>query len=225
MGILRKVMCASVLLLADFWVAAPVWSASISIENASFEAPVVDPNGFGAVPFVDSWTEIDVDTIAGTNTGVFANTAADSPDHIVNADGSQLAFLGSETGNALEQDLAAAYNAGCDYRLSVTVGFSGLFPPSTSEPLDRLELVLYYRDANDVVDIVRQTVDAAGLSATELTDISLYLPTVQPGDAWAGMAIGVALRAAGMPGGFWDMDNVRLAASLPDPEAMLTAKE
>ncbi|TKJ32609.1 MAG: hypothetical protein CEE38_22860 [Planctomycetes bacterium B3_Pla] len=208
-------MCASVLLMTGSWAAAPARSASIPIDNASFEAPVVDPNGFGAVPFVDSWTEIDVDTVAGTNTGVFANTAADSPDHVVNADGSQLAFLGSQTGNALEQDLAATYNTGCDYRLSVAVGFSGLFPPSTLEPLDRLELVLYYRDANDVVDIARQTVDATGLSATELTDISLYLPTVQPSDAWAGMAIGVALRAAGMPGGFWDMDNVRLVESLP----------
>ena len=215
MGMLRKVMCASVLLLAGSWAAAPAKSASIPIDNASFEAPAVDPNGFGAVPFVDSWTEIDVDTIAGTNTGVFANTAESSPDHVVNADGSQLAFLGSETGNALEQDLAATYNTGCDYHLSVAVGFSGLFPPSTTEPLDKLELVLYYRDVNDVVDIVRQAVDATGLSATELTDISLYLPTVQSGDAWAGMAIGVALRAAGMPGGFWDMDNVRLVESLP----------
>jgi hypothetical protein len=102
------------------------------------------------------------------------------------------------------------------------VGFSGLFPPSTLEPLDKLELVLYYRDANDVVDIVRQAVDATGLSTTELTDISLYLPTVQPGDAWASMAIGVALRAAGAPGGFWNMDNVRLAASLPDSDLTLT---
>jgi hypothetical protein len=198
---------------------------SIPIENASFEAPVVDPNGFGALPQVDGWTEIDMDTLSSTNTGVFANTQVGSPDHIVNAHGSQLAFLGSQTGNALEQDLAATYKIGCDYRLTLAVGVSSRFPPSSAEPVDTLELVLFYRDANEPVDIVRQAVEATGLSGTQLTDFSLYLPTVQAGDAWAGMAIGVALRAAGMPGGFWDLDHVRLAESLPGPGLALTVKE
>ena len=207
------------------WVSTPLLSASIPIENASFEAPVVDPNGFGAVPFVDGWTELDVDTLAGTNTGVFANTDANSPDHIVNAEGSQLAFLGSQQGNALEQDLAETYKAGCDYRLIVAVGISGRFPPSAVEPADALELVLYYRDANDVVDIARQTVEAAGMSSVELQDFSLELVTVQAQDAWAGKAIGVALRAAGLPGGFWDLDNVRLIESTPDQQEALAIKE
>jgi len=43
----------------------------------------------------------------------------------------------------------------------------------------------------------------------------VYLPTVQPDDAWAGKAIGVAIRAAGAPGGFWDLDDVRLVELLP----------
>ena len=190
----------------------PVW---IPIENASFEAPAIDPNGFPAVPYVHKWMEIDMDTLSSTNTGVFANTQAGSPDHIINADGSQLAFLGSQTGNALEQDLAAMYKIGCDYQLTVAVGVCERFPPSSAKPVDAFELVLYYRDANEPEDIVRQTVEAAGLSVTELTDVSLYLPTVQPGNAWAGMAIGVALRATGMPGGFWDIDNVRLIEPSP----------
>jgi len=214
-GMLHHVIYLSVLVIAGLWAVAPVRSAPIPIENASFEAPVVDPNGFPAVPYVDLWTEIDLDTLSSTNTGVFANTPVDSSDHIVNADGNQLAFLGSQTGNALEQDLAATYKAGCDYRLTVSVGVSGLFPPSSAEPVDALELVLFYRDGADVVDIVRQTVDATGLSSTQLTDVSLYLPTVQPGDACAGKAIGVALRATGMPGGFWDLDHVRLIESPP----------
>jgi hypothetical protein len=197
---------------------------SIPIENASFEAPVVDPNGFGALPQVDGWTEIDMDTLSSTNTGVFANTQVGSPDHIVNAHGSQLAFLGSQTGNALEQDLAATYKIGCDYRLTLAVGVSSRFPPSSAEPVDTLELVLFYRDANEPVDIVRQAVEATGLSGTQLTDFSLYLPTVQPGDACAGKAIGVALRAAGMPGGFWDLDHIRLLESLHDPGLKLTVK-
>ena len=224
-GMLHHIIYLSMLVLAGSWVAAPARSASIPIENASFEAPAVDPNGFPAVPYVDRWTEIDLDTLNSTNTGVFANPSVGSPDRLVNADGSQLAFLGSQAGNALEQDLAATYNVGCDYRLTVAVGISGLFPPSSAEPVDALELVLFYRDGNDVVDIVRQTVEAVGLSSTQLTDVSLYLSTVQTDDGWAGMAIGVALRATGMPGGFWDLDHVRLAESLPGPGLALTVKE
>ena len=152
---------------------------------------------------------------SSTNTGVFANPAPESPGRLLNADGDQLAFLGSQTGNALVQDLIDNYRVGCDYRLTVAVGVSGMFPPSMAEPIDTLELVLYYWDVNDMVDITQQTVDATGLSSTELVDFSLYLPVVRSGDAWAGMTIGVALRAAGMPGGFWDLDHVRLTESLP----------
>ncbi len=198
---------------------------SIPIENGSFEAPVVDPNGFPAVPFVDQWTEVDRDAEGSTNTGVFANTPADSPDHVVNADGSQLAFLGSEHGNALEQDLATTYRVGCAYRLTVGVGISGRFPPSMEAPVDNLELVLYYRDDGEPVDIVRQAVEATGRTMTHLDEFSVYLPTVEPGDAWAGQSIGVAIRAAGMPGGFWDLDNVRLAGSLPESGVELAVKE
>ncbi len=212
---LHRIVCLILLILMGSWIAKPGWSASIPIENASFEAPLVDPNGFPAVPFVDKWMEIDLDSLSSSNTGVFANTPAGSHDHVVNANGSQLAFLGSESGNALEQNLNANYKAGCDYRLTVGVSISALFPPSSVEPVDALELVLFYHDGNDVVDIVSRTVEATGLSSTQLTDFSVNLPTVQSSDAWAGKTIGVALRAAGMPGGFWDLDNVRLNESFP----------
>ncbi len=212
---LRQIICLILLVLMGPLAAKPVWSASIHIENASFEAPVVDPNGFPALPFVDQWTEIDLDSLSSSNTGVFGNTPAGNPDHIVNADGNQLAFLGSELGNGLEQDLNADYKAGCNYRLTVAVGVSSQFPPSSLEPVDTLELVLFYRDGNDVVDIVSKAVEVTGLSSTQLMDFSLHLPKVKSGDAWSGKAIGVALRAAGMPGGFWDLDNVRLIESLP----------
>jgi hypothetical protein len=191
---------------------------SIPIENGSFEAPIVDPNDFPAIPIVDTWREIDNDTLSSSNTGVFANTPADSNDHVFNADGRQLAFLGSGFGNSLEQDLKADYKSGCNYRLTVAVSISGRFPPSSIEPVDSLDLVLFYSDGNDSVDIASRKVEATGQSSTQLTDFSLYLPTVQPGDAWAGKAIGVALRASGMPGGFWDLEQVRLAESLPEPK-------
>jgi len=189
--------------------------AAIPVANASFESPAVDPNAFPAFPMVDEWNEFDLDALGSTNTGVFANTAADSNDHVLNANGRQLAFLGSEQGNALEQELHAAYNIGCSYHLSLAVGVSGMFPPSIREPVDTLELVLYYVDDVNTVDIVRQTVAAPGLSSTFLQDVSVHLPTVRETDAWAGKAIGVAIRAAGAAGGFWDLDNVRLVESLP----------
>jgi len=185
----------------------------------------VDPNAFPAVPYVDQWTEIDLDTLGSTNTGVFANTPVDSPDHVVNADGLQLAFLGSERGNALEQDLAATYKVGYDYRLTVAVGVSGRFPPSALTPVDTIEILLYYHDGTESMGIARQTVEATGLSTTQLQDFSVYLPSVGPGDAWAGKTIGVALRATGMPGGFWILDDVRLAEPLPGPDFALTGKE
>ena len=197
----------------------------IPIENASFESPVVDPNGFGAVPLVDGWIELDVDTVSSANTGVFANTEPNSFDHIVNADGSQLAFLGSQTGNALEQDLEAVYKVGYSYCLTVGVGISSRFPPSAVEPVDTLELVLYYRDANDIVDIAKQTVEATGRSFTELHDFSVDLEPVQADDAWAGMNIGVAIRAEGQPGGFWDLDNIRLIVPASEQDMTLERKE
>jgi hypothetical protein len=212
---LRDVIRVSVLVFMVAWAMTPVRAASIPIENASFEGPWVDPNGFPAVPFVDQWIEVDLDAEGSTNTGVFANTPADSTDHVINADGNQLAFLGSEQGNALEQDLAATYRVGCDYRLTVGVGISGRFPPSAEAPVDTIELVLYYRDDVNSVDIVSQTVEAPGRTMTHLDDFSVCLPTVQPDDAWAGKSIGIAIRAAGMPGGFWDLDNVRLTELLP----------
>jgi len=188
---------------------------SVSIQNASFEAPAVDPNAFPALPFVDQWVEFDLDTAASANTGVFANTPVGNADRMVNADEEQLAFLGSQQGNALEQDLTATYKVGCGYRLTAGVGVSARFPPSAVTPVDTMEIVLYYLNGDKAVDIVHQTVEAKGLSSTRLQDFSVYLSAVQPADAWAGKPIGVAIRAAGNAGGFWDLDNVRLAESLP----------
>jgi hypothetical protein len=79
--------------------------------------------------------------------------------------------------------------------------------------VDTISLVLYYVNGVKAVDIAQQTVDATGLSSTQLRDFSVYLPVVQAGDAWAGKTIGVAIRATGKAGGFWDLDNVRLAES------------
>ena len=36
------------------------------------------------------------------------------------------------------------------------------------------------------------------------------MPTVQAEEPWAGESIGIAIRATGPMGGFWDLDNVRV---------------
>ncbi len=210
----RFVVCLSVLLQLPLWAAAPV-SISIPVVNGSFETPTVDPNGFGAWPFVDGWLELDLDAAASSNTGVFLNTPVGSPDRMVNAEGRQLAFLGSQQGNSLEQELKTVYRVGCDYRLTVGVGVSARFPPAAAAPADTIDIVLYYLDGYEPKDIVHQTVEPNGLSSTQLQDFTAVLPTVRAEDAWAGKTIGVAIRAAGKAGGFWDLDNVRVEESMP----------
>ena len=210
--VMRLLVLAPVIALA----AAPARSASVPIENASFEAPVIDPCGFPVLPYVAQWREIDLDTQYSTNTGVFANTPPGSLDRLLNADGNQLAFLGSARGNAFEQDLAEVYEVGRAYRLTVGVGVSWRFPPSVSEP-DTIEIVLYYLEDSNTVDIVHCTVAAMGWSSL-LQDFRTYLPTVQATDAWAGKNIGVAIRATGSAGGFWVLDNVRLTELPPPPD-------
>ena len=185
-------------------------SIDCPIENASFESPQIDPNAFPAWPMVDGWIENDLDGEGSANTGVFANTAIDSPDHIGNADDRQLAFLGSELGNGLQQDLSVVYQPGCEYHLSVGVAVSALFPPSVTEPVDSLELVYYYRDGNDVVDISSDILPATGWTSTSLTEASVHLGVVNADDPWANQPIGIAIRAQGAAGGFWDLDRVRL---------------
>jgi len=211
------------------WAEAPAGvTADIPVANASFEAAEVDPTGWGGSPSVEGWLELDLDAIGSQNTGVFLNTPAGSWDHVANAEGKQLAFLHSFRGNALEQDLEAVYQTGCDYRLTVGVGVSARFPPSAEVPVDTIAIVLYYLDDNQPVDIVQQTVEPKGLSSTRLQDFSVYLPTVHTTDAWAGKKIGVAIRAAGavkLPGGFWDLDNVRLAESLQAEQPASASQE
>lgn len=217
---LRYIVCLSVLTVCSAAVGASDVAANIAIENASFEAPAIDPNAFPAWPAIDGWLELDLDA-GSQNTGVFANTATSSADHIANADGKQLAFLGSQQGNALEQDLAAVYRVGCEYRLTVAIGVSARFPPSGIKPVDTIDLVLYYLDVNQPMDIVRLTIGAKGQSSTQLQDYTVVLATVRPGDTWAGKTVGVAIRATGAAGGFWDLDNVRLIEWMPELDGVV----
>ena len=213
----RLVFCLCVSVWGSVFVASPLLALCIPIENGSFESPAIDLslNPFGAWPVIDGWTEMDLDTLGSQNTGVFVNSPADSNDHIVNADGAQLAFLGSEAGNGLSQALGSVYQAGASYRLMVGVAVSSRFPPAMGEGADELELALFYMDGNEPTDIVTTLVAATGQSSTELQVFSLELPVVSADAAWAGQTMGVAIRAAGQAGGFWDLDDVRVTELWP----------
>jgi hypothetical protein len=217
MCVLKVRNLAAALLLILFSCAAGR-CGGIEIANASFEDEVIDPctNPYLAIPMVQLWTELDVDPEGQSrNTGVFLNIPFDSNSYITNADGQQLAFLCSEQGNALLQDLPATYVVGKKYRLTVGICssyWSHLLPEAM------LNLVLYYVDGGVRTDVAVTEIAAAGLTATTLVDFSVVSPTVQSGDAWEGKNIGIAIRATGNLGRFWDLDDVRLNefAAFPD---------
>ena len=196
---------------------------SIPVANHSFEIPAIDPieNPFMAIPVAPFWIELDLDTDYSANTGIFRNTPPDSPygDHIVNAHGNQLAFLSSQSGNAFLQDLPATYQAGKRYRLDVDVCPSMRYPPAAVDPNNALILEFYtYNNEPNLVSLRTAPVLATELTVNFLKTFSVSLPTVQANDPWAGKSIGIALRANGLPGGYWDMDNVRVTAFPRVPE-------
>ena len=179
---------------------------SIPVANHSFESPVVPPGSNPpAYPVISDWIELDRDGEFSTNTGVFTNVT-----EINYADADQLGFLGSEESNALLQNLTASYQVGKSYKMTVGVCVSGQYLPD--DP-NGLHLVFYYTEAGDpnAIDIVfEETPSPSTFTSIALEDCSVYLPTVEAGDVWAGKTIGIAIRASGPAGGFWDLDNVRV---------------
>ena len=190
---------------------APAQADSISIPNHSFETPAIDPNVFPVIPFIASWTEDDVDPCS-LNTGTFINSPPEIDNHLINADGSQVAFLGSQFGNALWQYLPATYQQGKTYKLTVGVCISAGFPPP-----DGSTLKLVFHSLSDP-NIISVKVPRPLPSSRTLDDYSVTMPTVQPSDPWADASIGIAIRAIGSAGGFWDLDNVRLTEYPLTPE-------
>jgi hypothetical protein len=199
----------------------------IAVPNFSFESPPVerdDKNPFGALPFIDDWDE----TAVGPgdedhqNTGVFINTDVGEPDHIINPHLDRLGFISSLIGNAVRQELTQSFEAGRAYTLTVAVGTSMMFGVGATE---RLEVALFYFQGG-VEQVISSTfVAGSEVSATSLIDVMVAMPTVNPGDAWAGLPIGVLIRpdetdADDTQGeGFWNVDHVRLEASALDAPA------
>ncbi len=212
-----------------FMLAGPagVLAGPINVPNASFELPAVtrgEKNPFGALPFLDDWDEtaIGLADEMDQNTGVFLNPPFGEPGHVANADLERLAFLSSLTGNGVRQELADSFTPGQTYLLTVGVATSLQFPVGASE---ELEIALFYFDGG-VEQVVASTRATGGsVSSSTVTDFSVVLPTVQPGDAWANQPIGILIRPAEddpsdeLDEGFWDADNVRLIEADAIPAA------
>lgn len=190
--------------------AAFAQGVSIPVANYSFEYPVIDVNDNPnyAIPIIAQWREIDLDTDYSSFTGTFKNTPVDANDHLWNPEGDQLALLWNGVGNSIEQELAATYEVGKSYKLTIGTCLSTRFIPP---PGSSLNLVFYYIYGTNFIDIVSASIPVAAVTTRTLRDFSLETLTVQAGDPWAGKNIGIAIRSAAGPGfGYWDLDNVRL---------------
>lgn len=193
-------MRALIIALAATIFSVGLYADSIPVANHSFEEPATQY----VDPVVADWDEVDLDP-GSQNTGVFFNGPGDS--YITNADANQIGFVIGMEGNAFQQELAATYQVGNSYRMTVGVCVSFYSPPPSADPL---ELTFYYLDEGEPNDIVVTEIIPTGLSYDFLDDFSVTLPAVDANDPWAGETIGIAIRGTGAAGGAWDLDDVRV---------------
>lgn len=211
-------------------------AGSISIPNGSFESPAtffvsINFNNWQKTPKWEGWNE----TNAGpwnNLTGIFTNDARSVADYITNCHGTQAAWLFANPEVGLFQDydsqdwndpvpthdFDARFEPGKFYRLKFgLVGFGGGMQPGVP-----LEVSLYYRDEASNQVVVAATIvtnsSAYFSNRIQLVDFQVVTPVVQPGDAWANQHIGIRLLSivdTNLAGGYWDVDNVRLASVTP----------
>ena len=218
-------------------------AGTIYVPNGSFESPVVAPVTPYAIPDLGAWEKSgqpvwydpsqNFDTPWADLMGTFYNVPFPG-EFIDNCDGIQAAFLFALPDAAIFQDynsidgtnttpshaFNAKFNVGRSYNLTVGVigGGGGMKSGAT------LQLSLYYRDASSNMVTVAATMvtNSATLfpTNTHLVDFQAHVPAVQPGDAWAGQNIGVQIASTvgfDIPGGYWDLDNVRLVEEIEVP--------
>ena len=215
----------------------------IFVPNHSFESQSAEGYPFGANPSVDSWQKIAepgyYTPVFGSSVppwyataGVFVGTSPNSPNPYANLLGTQagyiLAFpqvtLFQDYDSSPTHDFDATFEVGKSFNLTI-----GLFGKNLLAPGSTFQLSLYYRDSlNNKVTVgsTTATYNEANFPVTpilNLIDYSVNIPTVQPGDAWAGQHIGIKLEST-VPleltsGRNWDFDNVRLTA-VPEPSAI-----
>jgi hypothetical protein len=203
----------------------PVPNASFELPQTTFADPNIDFWQMGPKPW---WYDESGGYSWGQLTGVFLNLPPTDPDHIDNCDGNQAAWLFAVPEVELFQDLAATFEVGQSYHLTVGI-FGGGGNMKDGVPI---EIRLYYRDAEDKKVIVGATTFTYDLDTgyvKHFDDVRLDIAQVRYADPWAGKNIGVQLISTltfpddldpdtGRAGGYWDLDNVRLTKSGPTPD-------
>lgn len=221
-----RVLTTAGLLMA----ASAAYAGVIPVPNGSFESPAT----VFVSTLIEAWEKPPVppDYSEGGGftwdqlSGVFKNTPPGRFDHIGNCDGAQALFIFAVPGAGLRQPSLPApggtglaqFVVGHAYRLTVGVigGGGGMAPGSV------LELGLTSRDGQGstlrVASIAVSHDPLVFPAMTNLVDVSFTTPVVQAEDAWAGGPIGldlIALAGTAPPGGYWDLDNVRLVDLAP----------
>ncbi len=199
------------ILLGMMALASTALADLLPVANGSFESP--------ATTFVT--TTVTGWTFAGPPetgvAGIFTNnsTAPDSPAHIQNPDGTQLAFIGTQTGNELTQILPAnAFEAGKQYVLSVGIATSYTVTPL---PTDAVRIALYYSSAGQrqIVASTHVFNDAqSNLSSNLVKYFTARSPIFRAGDPAIGQPIGIELTTLGASGHYYDLENVTLESQL-----------
>ena len=204
----------------------------LPVPNASLESPstaFVDTR-------IDGWTKTskpaDYDESSGQNwdqlSGVFKNPDPGKEGYIDNIDGNQAAFLFAVPGTGIYLEgteaggpFPARYGVGDT--ITLTVGVIG----GGGNMLDGagLRIELFALGDGGTRIPVRSTTALQSKelfpSLTNFVDIQVSVPPVTSSDPWAGRLLGLGIFSAvteesGLKGGYWDLDNVRLAVTRPD---------
>jgi hypothetical protein len=220
----RSILCGGVVSLGLLATRAPASISPIPIGNNSFENPALTVEEQPGALGIPSWATVgnDPQSSMDLDAGIFVNTASSSPDSITNADGNQLAYLGTMDGNEFSQLLSSTFTPGVTYQLSVGLAVSQSFAPPTG---DRLRIALYYLDGTNTRQLITQNdvvFNGTNLTSTALTYFQTANLMVSAGDPWNGKPIGV-LMTTPSPNlvngyGYFDLDNVTLT---PEPGALV----
>ncbi len=236
--------------LAVLLFASRALSQAISVPDYNFLNPSAGTVGFATLPsstaglgnwqvspptpgflyYEETYGSLSADQ-ATTNwydqAGVFYNNPQGAYIDNISLSGSQAAYMYDTPGLQLSQTLSSTFQVGKSYQLTVALaGGNQTAPMPLNDPID---IGLYYMSGGSQTLIGTPTTvlnDDSGWNGYyiyQLNDYSLTIPAVGAGDPWAGQNIGVALfepNNADGSGAFWDVDNVRLTAAVPEPGSM-----
>jgi len=201
-------------------------STSVPVANGSFESPVwtgplpVDirldgwtkspaPSWFVPQGPLQSWDQL---------SGIFPNPPSGQPGRIPNADGQQAAYLFALPLAGFSQVLPATFEVGVSYEVTVGVRGGGNIVDGTP-----LMVSLFYLDSSfqptSVGSVTLAYNATLGAAWPSLTDVSAATGAISEGSPAAGRNIGVGIvSVGGMGEGYWDVDNVRVTATVvPEP--------